>query len=84
MWGWADPAELQNELDLADIRGETGAAIHAASIAGRGRRPKGLTVGSRCDPGDERLENIVGPRAQTEPHIRLSRRSELREIAEGF
>jgi hypothetical protein len=49
--------DREDELDLADIGEEAHAATHVASIAGPGRRPKRLTVGSCCNPGNERFEN---------------------------
>jgi len=36
--------DREDELDLADIRGETSTATYGASIAGRGRRPKRLAA----------------------------------------
>jgi hypothetical protein len=38
--GWSMLGDREDELDLADIGGETGAATHGASMAGQGRRPK--------------------------------------------
>jgi hypothetical protein len=35
--------DRENELDLADIGGETGAATHGANIASSPGRPKGWT-----------------------------------------
>jgi hypothetical protein len=37
--------DREDELDLADIGGEAGAATHGASIAPPGRRPKRLDMG---------------------------------------
>jgi hypothetical protein len=40
VWGRPIRRDREDEPDLADIGGETGAAIHSASIAGPGHRPK--------------------------------------------
>src|SRR6516162_11019289 len=39
--------DREDELDLADIGGETGTATHGASIASAGREPKRLTAARR-------------------------------------
>jgi hypothetical protein len=47
---WRD---RKDELDLADIGGETGTTTHGASIAGPGRRPKRLdTLARPCKSGN--------------------------------
>jgi len=58
----------KDQLDLADIGGEMDPATHGVSIAPRGRRPKAIAVGTRCNPPRERLENIPEEvRARAEP-----------------
>jgi hypothetical protein len=42
--GSADRRDREDELDLADIGGETGTATHSASVTGPGRRPKRISV----------------------------------------
>jgi hypothetical protein len=47
--------DSEDEFDLANIGGKTGAATHAASIAGRRRRPKRLDMlGRPCKRGNVR------------------------------
>ena len=41
---WPIRRDREDELDLADIGGETGTATHGASIASAGREPKRISV----------------------------------------
>jgi hypothetical protein len=56
--------DREDELDLADIGGEAGAATHGASIAPPGRRPKRLDM---AKPPCNRLENKQGTQDAGQP-----------------
>jgi hypothetical protein len=52
--------DREDELDLADIEGETDAATHGAKIAPSGGRPKRLDmIGQMCDRYLEHNRNMV-------------------------
>src|SRR6516165_7565153 len=60
--------DRKDELDFANIRGETGTATHGASIAGPGRRPKRLDTAKRlCNRRIEQTRNTMSgnPREMT-------------------
>jgi hypothetical protein len=62
MLGVGRSGDREDELDLADIGGETGMATYRASIAGPGRRPK-------------RIGRILSASRQARDRARLGTRS---------
>jgi len=64
--------DREDELDLADIGGETGAATHLASIAPPDRRPKRLDNGKRpCDRPVEQTRNMMSSKLMIEAERRF-------------
>jgi hypothetical protein len=72
--GWSMLGDREDELDLADIGGETGAATHGASMAGKGRGPSD-------HDRSRRFVRLTTKSTSRPPHPEQTRRS--RQLGDG-